>query len=92
VTEIAVAEGAQDGERLSFEVKVSVSAGESVHQVTVARAELERLAQPGESGSQFIHRCFEFLLEREPKESIMRSFDVSVIRTYFPDFDREIGS
>ena len=31
-----------------------------------------------------------FLLEREPKESILRSFDVSQIATYFPEFEAEI--
>ena len=35
--------------------------------------------------------CFAFLLEREPKESILRSFDVSVIGGYFPEFEREIA-
>ena len=28
-----------------------------------------------------------FLLDREPKEAILRVFDISVIRRYFPDFD-----
>ena len=91
MAEIAVAEGTQEDQSVSFEVKVSDSRSETVHEVTVARAELDRLAEPGESGSQFIRRCFEFLLEREPKESIMRSFDISVIKKYFPDFEREIA-
>jgi hypothetical protein len=34
---------------------------------------------------------FAFLLEREPKESILSSFDVSVIGRYFPGFEREIA-
>jgi len=28
-----------------------------------------------------------FLLDREPKESILGAFDISVIRRYFPEFD-----
>ena len=28
-----------------------------------------------------------FLLDREPKESILSAFDMRVIRRYFPDFD-----
>jgi len=31
-------------------------------------------------------------LEREPKESILRRFDVSVIGRYFPEFDETIAS
>jgi hypothetical protein len=30
------------------------------------------------------------LLDREPKESILSHFDVTVISRYFPDFEREV--
>jgi hypothetical protein len=30
------------------------------------------------------------LLEREPKESILRRFDVKAISRYFPEFEREM--
>jgi hypothetical protein len=92
MAEIAVVAGAEDAERLSFQVRVAGDSSETTHEVTVARAEFERLALKDETGTQFIRRCFEFLLEREPNEAIMRTFDVSVIKTYFPDFEEEIGS
>ena len=38
-----------------------------------------------------MRRSFEFLLEREPKESILARFDLSVIARYFPEYDREIA-
>ena len=28
-----------------------------------------------------------FLLDREPKESILSAFDMRVVRRYFPEFD-----
>jgi hypothetical protein len=31
-----------------------------------------------------------FLLDREPKESILRRFDVTEISRYFPEFEREM--
>ena len=31
-----------------------------------------------------------FLLDREPKESILGRFDVTVISRYFPEFEREL--
>ena len=34
--------------------------------------------------------AFRFLLDREPKESILRRFDVAVISRYFPEFEREL--
>ncbi len=37
-----------------------------------------------------IRASFEFLLEREPKESILPSFNLTVIRRYFPEYENEI--
>ncbi len=38
-----------------------------------------------------IEAAFRFLLDREPKESILARFDVSVISRYFPEFARELS-
>jgi hypothetical protein len=92
MAEIAVVAGTQDDKRLSFQVRVAGDSSETTHEVTVACNDLERLARKDETGTQFIRRCFEFLLEREPNEAIMRTFDVSVIKTYFPDFEEAIAS
>ena len=35
---------------------------------------------------------FRFLLERESKESILRSFDMPIIAHYFPEYEQRIGS
>jgi hypothetical protein len=37
-----------------------------------------------------IKAAFKFLLDREPKESILRRFDITVITRYFPEFEREL--
>ncbi len=37
-----------------------------------------------------IEKSFEFLLKREPKESILSSFDMRVIKRYFPEYEKEI--
>jgi hypothetical protein len=34
-----------------------------------------------------VARSFEFLLEREPPNAILRTFDLSVIQRYFPEYD-----
>jgi hypothetical protein len=60
------------------------------HAVSVSEADLERLGA-GRSPEAFVRDCFEFLLEREPKESILSSFDVGVIGRYFLEFEREIA-
>jgi hypothetical protein len=37
-----------------------------------------------------VRRSFEFLLERESKESILSRFDLSLISRYFPEYEQEI--
>jgi hypothetical protein len=41
---------------------------------------------------RLVYETVAFLLEREAKESILRSFDITVVGRYFPDFDAEIRS
>lgn len=60
------------------------------HEVTVTRAVLERLAPGADDPDDLVRRSFVFLLAREPKESILRSFDVPVIGRYFPEYELEI--
>ena len=79
-----------DARAYRLTVRVREGRGETVHEVTLARDLLARLG-PGESAEAFAKRCFAFLLEREPKESILRRFDVAVISRYFPDFETAIA-
>ena len=44
----------------------------------------------GTTPEAFISGVFAFLLEREPKESILARFDVTMVGRYFPEFEREI--
>jgi hypothetical protein len=39
----------------------------------------------------FVAASFRFLLEREPKESILDSFEIREIGRYFPDWERALG-
>jgi hypothetical protein len=77
-------------ETLTLRVRVKEGGSETSHEVTLARSDFARLARKDEKPEQLVARCFDFLLEREPKESILRRFDVSVISRYFPEFEREI--
>jgi hypothetical protein len=38
----------------------------------------------------FVKRSFEFLLQREDKDSILYGFDIRQINDYFPEFETEI--
>jgi hypothetical protein len=59
-------------------------------EVAITNAEMERFA-PGEvDPAGLVRRSFEFLLVREPKESILGSFGLSTIVRYFPEYESEI--
>ncbi len=63
---------------------------ETRHRVTVSQATLSRLAPNETDPTALIIASFEFLLEREPGESILREFDLPVIGRYFPEYEREM--
>ena len=42
------------------------------------------------ANEELIKKSFEFLLEREPKESILSRFNLRIINQYFPEFEEEI--
>jgi len=78
-----------DGDPLEFEVVVQDGQGTTTHRVTFARALHQRLGG-AHTPEHCLDAAFRFLLDREPKESILRRFDVGVIARYFPEFEREL--
>ena len=71
-------------------VTVAEGDGSLEFQVAVSPSELARYAPGASDPADLVRRSFEFLLAREPKESILRSFSLSVIARYFPEYPREI--
>ena len=45
----------------------------------------------GATVEELVRSSFEFLLEREPRDSILRDFDLPMIGRYFPEYERDIG-
>jgi len=73
-----------------FEVRVIEGKSKTSHRVTLKTADYERIAGGRVDPAELVRRSFEFLLENEPKESILARFDLTVIERYFPNFEREI--
>jgi hypothetical protein len=73
-------------------VRLADAAGVGEHRVTVAAADLARLAPGATDPTDLVRRSFVFLLEREPRRSILGSFDLTVIGRYFPEWERVIRS
>jgi hypothetical protein len=72
---------------LVFDVVVRDAGSDSRHRVTIQADEAERWAKFGAEPSSCAVAAMRFLLDREPKESILSAFDMRVIRRYFPEFD-----
>jgi hypothetical protein len=60
------------------------------HEVTVLDADWERFGRGYSSPEELVEASFAFLLEREPKESILRSFELDVIARYFSEYPEVI--
>jgi hypothetical protein len=71
------------------DVTVTDAGSSTRHRVRVSRDDLARLA-PNATPETLARASFEFLLEREPKESILRDFDIDLISRYFPEYPRDI--
>jgi hypothetical protein len=74
-----------------FQVTIQDRRSTTQHRVSLSEADYQRLVGVrGASPEELVTASFRFLLEREPKESILRSFDLTVISRYFPEYEREI--
>lgn len=73
----------------TFDVVVE-SAATTSHTVTVKPEYAAKLAGTSVPVETLVRRSFDFLLERESNTSILRSFDLSVIGRYFPEYESVI--
>ena len=80
-----------DGWRCDVAADDGKTAG--THAVTVAADDAERLAIAHDQTGveRLVYETFAFLLEREPRSSILRSFDLTVVGRYFPEFESEMA-
>ncbi len=74
-----------------FRVEVHEGESSTSHTVTATADDFQRYGA-GVQPETLIEKSFEFLLEREPKESILRAFELPLIEQYFPDYPENIRS
>jgi len=61
------------------------------HEVTVSRLDWERFGAGYRTPEELVEASFRFLLDREPKEQILATFDLAQIPRYFPSFGHDIA-
>jgi hypothetical protein len=74
------------GEGWICHVTVGQDAGPTTHEVAVSRADIEQYAPGAVEPTELVRASFEFLLAREPRESILRRFALPDIERYFPEY------
>jgi len=65
---------------------------QSHHLVTLDNDYHYLLTQGKITKEDLVRKSFQFLLHRETKESILHSFDLQMIKQYFPEYEDEISS
>ena len=72
-------------------VRVIEEGATTEHTVSVSATDVAHWASGDEEPdvADLVRRSFEFLLEREPATAILRRFELSVIQSYFPEYDRK---
>ncbi|MCH8741723.1 hypothetical protein IH779_02385 [Patescibacteria group bacterium] len=74
-----------------FLVEVGDDKDKIEYSVTFDKDYWEKLTDSRHVPEEVVRKSFEFLLQREPKESILREFNLKVISNYFPEYEKEIG-
>jgi hypothetical protein len=90
MAEIAV-ESTERDDSYEFQVTVREGGSQTEHRVTLKKSDYRQLVGEETSPEALVEESFRFLLERESKESILRSFDLLVIGRYFPEYQQEIA-
>ena len=83
-------EAQEKGDAWECRVTVAEDKSQTVHTVAVERSYRDKLVGAEVPVEQLVRKSFEFLLAREPKESILRSFNLPVIGRYFPEYEKAI--
>jgi hypothetical protein len=77
-------------EGFSCDALVGTDPAATRHTVSVSQEDLARLAPGHYDPEALVSASFHFLLAREPRESILRHFDLPVIERYFPGYEADI--
>lgn len=75
--------------KATFEVLVH-NTTTTTHRVTMTKEYYESLTGGKIPPEDFVVQSFQFLLEREPNTSILPTFALPTIGSYFPEFEEKI--
>ena len=75
-----------------FLVIVDEKGFKTEHNVELDDEYYQKLTNGKIAKEELVKKSFQFLLVREPKESILSSFNLKLIKNYFPEYEKEVES
>ncbi len=87
---IRITENSQAEDHWTFLVEVGHGEGLIEYFVDVDRDYWTRLTNRRVEPAELVRLTFQFLLEREPKELILKKFNVADVSGYFPTYENEV--
>ncbi|OGZ33656.1 MAG: hypothetical protein A2Y98_01850 [Candidatus Portnoybacteria bacterium RBG_19FT_COMBO_36_7] len=85
---IKVNKKSEEQDRWMFKVLID----DTDFEVELEKDYWKKLTEENIAPEDLVKKSFEFLLAREPKETILHSFNLKVISNYFPEYEKEMGS
>lgn len=73
-----------------FEVEVK-NKERTNHEVILEKDYWRKLTSEEMDPRELVKKSFKFLLERESANSILKSFNLKIIKKYFPEYEKEMA-
>lgn len=90
MAEVEVGQETEHQSHWSYDVRVYADGRTHDFLVTLSFQDYDLWSRGRVAPSRVIEAAFAFLLDNEPASAIMKKFDCSVIRRYFPQVDQEL--
>lgn len=88
--EIKIERISEDDAKSVYKVQIVEDKSTSAHTVEVANDYYKKITGGKITPDDLVIKSFKFLLQREPKEMIMSTFDLPTIKRYFPEYEKRI--
>jgi len=93
-TSVEIGQESEEPRRWRYEVFVHEGEEEGqvrhAFEVTLNWADYDHWSHGRVAPQRVVDAVFRFLLEREPPSAILRKFDCSLVRRYFPEVDQQL--
>ncbi len=88
--EIEIGTETERGTHWAYDVTVYADGRAHRYDVTMSFQDYDLWCRGRTAPSRVVEAAFEYLLDREPPDTILARFDLSTIRRYFPTVDKEL--